>query len=199
LKAGDNVRKVRAVTDADLLTIRDLVAAAGISRQAVQTRLRRQGIPTSKVIRNGRSCILVRRVDADAAGLTRQPTADADAGAVTADSGIAAAFAEERAKVEHLSQEVGRLAAELIAKDELRDQGDWLRKATERRCDKLEQKIEDRDREIDDLRRTALHRDSEVAQLRQDIAVLTSRHAVPLLASSPHDRRGWLARLLFGR
>ena len=198
MNAADKFRKVRAVPEGDLLTIRDLAAESGISRQAVQTRLRRQGVPTSKVLRNGRTCILVRRVDADAAGLTRQPMADADAGAGATDSGLAAAFAEERAKVERLSQEVGRLAAELIAKDELRDQGDWLRKATERRCDKLEQKIEDRDREIDDLRRTALHRDSEVAQLRQDVAVLTSRHAVPLLASSPHDRRGWLARL-FGR
>lgn len=185
------------MTDADLLTIRELVAAAGITRQAVQTRLRRQGVPTSKVLRNGRTCILVRRVDADAAGLTRPPDA-ADATA-DVDSGIAAAFAEERAKVERLSQEVGRLAAELIAKDELRDQGDWIRKATERRCDKLEQKIEDRDREIADLRRSVMHRDSEVAQLRQDIAVLTSRRAVPLLgASASPDRPGWLARW-FGR
>ena len=185
------------MTDADLLTIRELVAAAGITRQAVQTRLRRQGVPTSKVLRNGRTCILVRRVDADAAGLTRPPdVADATA---DVDSGIAAAFAEERAKVERLSQEVGRLAAELVAKDELRDQGDWIRKATERRCDKLEQKIEDRDREIADLRRSVMHRDSEVAQLRQDIAVLTSRRAVPLLgASASPDRPGWFARW-FGR
>ena len=86
-----------------------------------------------------------------------------------------------------------------MAKDELRDQGDWIRKATERRCDKLEQKIEDRDREIADLRRSVMHRDSEVAQLRQDIAVLTSRRAVPLLgASASPDRPGWFARW-FGR
>ena len=73
------------MTDADHLTIRELVAAAGITRQAVQTRLRRQGVPTSKVLRNGRTCILVRRVDAEAAGLTRPPdvadaTADVDSG-----------------------------------------------------------------------------------------------------------------------
>ena len=197
MNAGGRFRKVSTVTDADLLTIRELVAAAGITRQAVQTRLRRQGVPTSKVLRNGRTCILVRRVDAEAAGLTRPPdVADATA---DVDSGIAAAFAEERTKVERLSQEVGRLAAELVAKDELRDQGDWIRKATERRCDKLEQKIEDRDREIADLRRSVMHRDSEVAQLRQDIAVLTSRRAVPLLgASASPDRPGWFARW-FGR
>ena len=75
---------------------------------------------------------------------------------------------------------------------ELHDQSDRIRKATEHRCDKLEQKIAD-------LRRNVMHRDSEVAQLRLDIAVLASRRAVPLFgASTSPDRPGWFARW-FGR
>jgi hypothetical protein len=75
---------------------------------------------------------------------------------------------------------------------ELHDQSDRIRKATEHRCDKLEQKFAD-------LRRNVMHRDSEVAQLRLDIAVLASRRVVPLLgASASPDRPGWFARW-FGR
>jgi hypothetical protein len=189
------VSQGRAVPEGDLLTIRELAAESGISRQAVQTRMRRQAVPTTKVVRDGRTCILVRRVDADAAGLTRPRTA----GGAPAEPGIAEAFAAERAKVDRMSQEIGRLAAELAAEASLREQSAWLQKSTERRCDKLEQKIEDRDREIADLRSIAMLRDSEIARLRQDRAILSSRPAVPLLGGGDAPSlRGWLARL-FGR
>jgi hypothetical protein len=180
--------------DAGMVTIRDAAAAAGISRQAMSTRCRRAGIPIGHVILAGRTHAAIRRDLADAAGITN-PTTAATAGATDGVHELAAIVESLRTELavereRRVAVERAHATAEQAATDAA-----WVESSTARRCDKLEERLDRRSQDVDDLRRQLLARDSTIAALRQDVALLQSRAASDLLLDAPR-RVGFWARIV---
>jgi dsDNA-specific endonuclease/ATPase MutS2 len=175
-----------------MVTIRDAAAAAGISRQAMSTRCRRAGIPIGHVVLRGRTHAAIRRDLADAAGITNPPTA---AHATVGVRELAAIVESLRAELaverdRRVAVERAHASAQQAATDAA-----WVEKSTARRCDKLEERLDRRSQDVDDLRRQLLARDSTIAALRQDVALLRSRSAADLLLDAPR-RVGFWSRIV---
>jgi hypothetical protein len=178
--------------DAGMVTIRDAAAAAGVSRQAMSARCRRAGIPIGHVVLRGRTHAAIRRDLADAAGITNPPTA---AHATVGVRELAAIVESLRAELaverdRRVAVERAHASAQQAATDAA-----WVEKSTARRCDKLEERLDRRSQDVDDLRRQLLARDSTIAALRQDVALLRSRSAADLLLDAPR-RVGFWSRIV---
>jgi hypothetical protein len=178
--------------DAGMVTIRDAAAAAGVSRQAMSARCRRAGIPIGHVVLRGRTHAAIRRDLADAAGITNPPTA---AHATVGVRELAAIVESLRAELaverdRRVAVERAHASAQQAATDAA-----WVEKSTARRCDKLEERLDRRSQDVDDLRRQLLARDSTIAALRQDVALLQSRSAADLLLDAPR-RVGFWSRIV---
>jgi hypothetical protein len=178
--------------DAGMVTFRDAAAAAGVSRQAMSARCRRAGIPIGHVVLRGRTHAAIRRDLADAAGITNPPTA---AHATVGVRELAAIVESLRAELaverdRRVAVERAHASAQQAATDAA-----WVEKSTARRCDKLEERLDRRSQDVDDLRRQLLARDSTIAALRQDVALLRSRSAADLLLDAPR-RVGFWSRIV---
>jgi hypothetical protein len=178
--------------DAGMVTIRDAAAAAGVSRQAMSARCRRAGIPIGHVVQNGRTHAAIRRDLADAAGITNPPTAAPATDGVRELAAIVESLRAELAveRDRRVAVERAHASSQQAATDAA-----WVEKSTARRCDKLEERLDRRSQDVDDLRRQLLARDSTIAALRQDVALLQSRAASDLLLDAPR-RVGFWSRIV---
>ena len=177
-----------------MVTIRDAAAAAGCARQAMSTRCRRAGIPIGHVVLRGRTHAAIRRDLADAAGITNPPTA---APATATDGVRELASLVESLRAELAVERDRRVAVERAhaSAQQAATDAAWVEKSTARRCDKLEERLDRRSQDVDDLRRQLLARDSTIAALRQDVALLQSRSAADLLLDAPR-RVGFWSRIV---
>jgi dsDNA-specific endonuclease/ATPase MutS2 len=158
----------------------------------MSARCRRAGIPIGHVVLRGRTHAAIRRDLADAAGITNPPTA---AHATVGVRELAAIVESLRAELaverdRRVAVERAHASAQQAATDAA-----WVEKSTARRCDKLEERLDRRSQDVDDLRRQLLARDSTIAALRQDVALLRSRSAADLLLDAPR-RVGFWSRIV---